>query len=187
MPRRKSIPDEVVLDRLMTAISASGPASLTFAQAAAAVGLSPATLVQRFGTLDAMIEAILLRAWDRLKARTMQADAEMPLTTEGAIELLMRLMPADGIEHGVTDGLLLLREDLRNPALRARASAWAHLLAHALGRRLSADAIRAERLGRQMVCVWQGALIWWGFTREAPPETAIREMMIEWCRTARLA
>jgi hypothetical protein len=98
----------------------------------------------------------------------------------------MRLMPADGIEHCVTDGLLLLREDLRNPALRARESAWAHLLARALGRRLSADTERAERLGRQMVCVWQGAMVWWGFTREAPPEETISETMVEWCRTARL-
>lgn len=186
MPRRKTIPDEIVLDRLMIAISESGPASLTFAKAAKVADLSPATLVQRFGTLAAMIEAILLRAWDQLAARTIQADAEMPLTPEGAIDLLMSLLPAEGIEHDLTDSLLLLREDFRNPALRARASAWGQLLARTLGRRFVSDAERAERLGRQMVCVWQGSLIWWGFTREAPPEKAIRALMVEWCRTARL-
>src|SRR6218665_1812149 len=66
--RRKTISDEALLDGLMSAITEHGPAGLTFAGAAAAVTLSPATLVQRFGSREAMVEAILLRAWDRLPA-----------------------------------------------------------------------------------------------------------------------
>jgi hypothetical protein len=75
----------------------------------------------------------------------------------GAIDLLIRLMPPENAELDATDGLLLLREDIRNPKLRARGAQWGHTLARALGRRLSNDQHQVERLGWQMAAVWQGA------------------------------
>ena len=68
-----------------------GPDGLTFARAAKACGLSPATLVQRYGTRETLVQAVLLRAWDRLDAETGAADAEEAQTPVGAINLLMRL------------------------------------------------------------------------------------------------
>ena len=186
MARGKSISDTDLLDRLVDAIGRIGPADLTFAEAARAAGLSPATLVQRFGARDAMVEATLLRAWDLLDARTQAADDEASPDPAGAIALLLALMPGAAAEHGVTDGLLLLREDFRNPRLRARGAAWGARLAEALGRRLSDNAADSDRLGRQMANVWQGAIIWWAFEQRADPETAIRVALEDWCRTAGL-
>jgi AcrR family transcriptional regulator len=184
MARRKTIPDDQVLDALLSALMETGPAGLTFARAAKASGLSPATLVQRYGDRGALVRAVLLRAWDRLDAETEAADAEEAPGPEGAVALLLRLMPPATAERDATDGLLLLREDLRDPVLRARGAAWGHRLAEALGRRLSADPEEGRRLGWQMAGLWQGALIWWAFTREEPAERAIRRALEEWVRGA---
>jgi AcrR family transcriptional regulator len=182
MARRKIIPDEQVLDTLLGALLESGPDGLTFTLAAKACGLSPATLVQRYGNREALVQAILLRAWDRLDAETEAADVEEPPTPEGAIELLIRLMPPEAAERDATNGLLLLREDVRNPVLRTRGAAWGRRLAEVLGRRLSNDRTRGERLGWQMASLWQGAHTWWAFTRHAPAERAIRGVLEEWVR-----
>lgn len=123
MARNRTIPGEQVLDTLLETLMASGPDGLTFTRATTACGLSPATLVQRYGNREAMVQAILLRAWDRLDAETEAADTEEPLTPEGAINLLLRLMPPETAERDATNGLLLLREDIRNPALRSRGAA----------------------------------------------------------------
>jgi AcrR family transcriptional regulator len=186
MGRSKTISDRDLLDRLMAAMGDVGPDGLSFAKAGRAVGLSPATLVQRFGTRDAMVQAVLLHGWDQLDAATATADAEAAANPAGAVALLMRLMPGDSAEHNLTDGLLLLREDFRNPVLRARGSHWGERLATALGRRLTDDRVAADRLGWQMASVWQGAVIWWGFRRDSEPAAAIRAMLEDWCRTAGL-
>lgn len=184
MARTKSVPDEAVLDRLLAVVAKAGPDGLTFARAAKAAGLSAATLVQRYGNSQSMLEAVLLRAWDKLDAATRAADEDAEPGPQGAIDLLMALMPSDAAEYNATDGLLLLREDIRNPVLRARGAAWGVYLAGALGRRLSSDAEKAERFGWQMASIWQGAHIWWAFTRCEPAETAIRRALTEWLEAA---
>jgi AcrR family transcriptional regulator len=160
-----------------------GPSGLTFSKAAAAVSLSSATLVQRFGTRDAMMQATLLHSWNRLDALTSMADAEAPPTPSGAISLLLRVMPGSAADYNVTEGLLLLREDLRDPVLRARGRAWGDYLAEALGRRLAPQAPSAEQLGWQMLAMWQGVIIWWAFKRDGDPDKAIRTALEEWCES----
>ena len=182
MPRHKTISDEQVLDILCELILQTGPDGLTFAKSAKACGLSPASLVQRYGNREALVESVLLRAWDKLDAETAAADAEEKVTPEGAVDLLMRLMPEETAERDATHGLLLLREDIRNPKLRARGAAWGQNLANALGRRLSQDAGEADRLGWQMAALWQGSRTWWAFTRKEPAEIAIRLMLNEWLK-----
>ncbi|WMT87581.1 TetR/AcrR family transcriptional regulator [Pelagibacterium sp. 26DY04] len=187
MARRKTISDEQIHDILLDTILETGPAGLTFARAAADCGLAPATLVQRYGDREAMVQAILLRAWDVLDAQTEAADAEEESSPQGAIEVLIRLMPTDAAERNATDGLLLLREDIRNPALRARGAAWGRALVKALGRRLSNDPERGERLGWQMASLWQGAHTWWAFTQDEPAERAIRRVLGQWLRDMEVA
>lgn len=183
MGRSKRLSDEAALDALLGAVGATGPDGLTFARASAATGLSAATLVQRFGTRNAMVEAVLLHAWDGLDALTRAADAEAPPTPAGAISLLLRLMPGGAAAHAMTEGLLLLREDVRNPLLRARGRAWGEYLAAALGRRLTPSAGADDPIGWQMLAVWQGTLIWWAFKRDGDPETEIREALERWWRS----
>jgi AcrR family transcriptional regulator len=184
MARHKSISDEALLDAVLDHMMTIGPANLTFAQAGKAAGLSPATLVQRYGDKDRLIEATLLHAWNRLDQETAAADASEPLTPEGAIRLLLRLAPGENADVQETDGLLILHEDISNPKLRARGAAWGAALATALGRRLTTDAAQIQLLGWQMANIWLGARIWWAFTRTDTAETAIRRALEDWCRVS---
>lgn len=89
-------------------------------------------------------------------------------------------MPPHDAERNTANGLLLLREDIRNRNLRARGARWGQTLATALGRRLSSDREEAERLGWLMAAVWQGAHTWWAFNRNGTAEQAIRRVLEEW-------
>ncbi len=129
-----------------------------------------------------MVKAILLHAWDRLDEETAAADADASPDPAGAVALLLRLTNPDAAEYDFTDGLLLLREDVRNPVLRARGAAWGTSLAEALGDRLCDEPVRALQLGWQMASLWQGALTWQAFRRDADPEVKVREVLEDWLR-----
>ncbi|WP_333612454.1 hypothetical protein [Brevundimonas bullata] len=182
MSRRKTISDTDLLEKLMAALRAHGPSGLSFTRASAAAGLAAATLVQRFGTRDGMVEAILFYAWDRLDGETAAADAEASSGPSGAVSILLRLTNPDAVEYDFTDGLLLLREDIRNPVLRARGAAWGARLAEALGRRLCNEPGHAADLGWQMASLWQGTLVWQAFRRDADPAVKVREVLEDWLR-----
>lgn len=163
MPRPKTQTDEEVLYAAHRLIHEQGPEALSFARLAQYCGLAPATLVQRFKSKAGLMQATLLYAWDRLDARTATLAAALPATPSGAIKLLMGLSGEYGGIETYADGLLILREDLRDPVLRARGTAWRRTLSKALDR-CFADVPGAPRdVGFLMASQWQGSLLWWGF------------------------
>ncbi|GAA2850784.1 TetR family transcriptional regulator [Aminobacter aminovorans] len=162
MPRRKTLSDEEVLVAASRLLHEHGPDALTFESLGRACGLSPATLVQRFRTKAKLKQATLLHAWDGLDAKTAALAASTPKTPEGAIALLVGLSDYGGIET-YAEGLLVLREDLRDPALRARGAAWKAALSAALDERFTAVAAAPQGIGLLMASQWQGSLLWWGF------------------------
>jgi AcrR family transcriptional regulator len=154
---------------------------LTFAALAAESGLAGATIVQRFGTKAALVRAAMSRAWDRLDADSAAADAAAPMGATGVIELLVQLSGQYDPED-FADQLLLLREDLRDPVLRARGRSWMETLSDAIERRLvtrSRGRRRVAGLGMLVVAQWQGTLTVWGFRRHAPLPDAIRASLEE--------
>ena len=64
MPRPRTVADDVVLDEAMRLIGEVGPAGLTLARIGDAVGLSPATLVQRFGSRRGLLLQVAGRDTD---------------------------------------------------------------------------------------------------------------------------
>lgn len=169
MARPRTVDDESLLDAALGLLHEGGPAAVTFASVARTAGLAPATLVQRFGSKERLMEAALQRAWDDLDARTAAGDAAEPVSPEGAVALLVGLS-GYGDRARYADSLLILREDFRNPQLRARGDSWGRSLAQALGRRLTRDPGRQPALGRAMASQWQGALLWWAFSRDGDVE-----------------
>lgn len=183
VPRPRTIPDEALLDGALAVMRRAGPEGITFAAVAAETGLSPATLVQRFGGKAALMQAALLRAWDLLDASTAEVDAAAPPGPAGAVALLVALSGDYDAGQDYAEGLLVLREDLRDPVLRGRGAAWGQALAAALGRRLADAAGPRPDLGRLMAAQWQGALLWWGFERGRPLRDAVAAELEAWCRT----
>lgn len=163
MPRTKSRPDTEVLAIASQLMHERGPEALTFASLAEAAGLSPATLVQRFGSKAALKQQALLHAWDRLDERTAELATRASMSPEGAVEMLVAMSKGYGDIESYAEGLLMLREDLRDPHLRARGAAWKEALSAALDERLAAIAAGRIGLGLMMATQWQGSLLWWSF------------------------
>lgn len=163
MPRPKRLPDEQILDVAHRLIHREGPAALTFARLSKETGLSGATLVQRFGNKERLIQSTLLRAWDQLDEKTRQLAGEMPKTPEGAVAILVALSGSYGDIETYADGLQVLREDFRDPALRARGAAWKATLSDVLDACFRDVPDAPPGIGLLMMTQWQGALLWWGF------------------------
>src|SRR5688572_24396008 len=159
MPRPKSLSDETVLESALDLMRRNGPDALSFGTLAKATGLSGATLVQRFGSKQALIKAATSHAWDQLDRATREAIASAPDDAEGVVTLLVALSGYGDIET-YADNLLILREDLRDPDLRARGRAWHAVLAEAIRVRLPD---RGEALATAILDQWQGSLLWWSF------------------------
>lgn len=184
MARPRTVTDEAILDATALVMGQAGRTGTTFASVAATTGLSPATLVQRYGTKDELIRAALLRAWDQLDASTIVADELAPVDAEGAVVLLVAMSGDEADQERFADGLLLLHEDMRDPVPRARGAAWGEMLAHILGRRLSTEPAEQRRLGRLMASQWQGAILWWGFSRQGTLASYVGEQLRDWCAMA---
>src|SRR5690242_15838461 len=116
MPRRKTLPDQEVLEIALAIIHERGPEALTFASLSDACGLSGATLVHRVERKAGLRQRALLHAWDRVDAKTARLAAELPKRAEGAIRLLVGLSLEYGGIEAYAEGLLVLREDFRDPA-----------------------------------------------------------------------
>src|SRR5262245_40211063 len=161
MPRPKTQSNEEVLAAANRLLHQEGPEALTFARVAEACGLAPATLVQRFKTKAGLKQATLLHAWDGLDAKTAKLAAELPQTPQGAVSLLTALSGDYGGIETYAEGLLILREDLRDPVLRARGTAWRRALSQALDRCFAGVPSAPEGVGLLMATHWQGSLLWW--------------------------
>ena len=160
MPRLKILPDTDVLEIAHRLIHRHGPDALTFAMLSEACGLSAATLVQRFGSKAELVRAALLQAWDGLDAKTAALARSTPKTPQGAIAMLVAMSGSYGGIDAYAQGLLVLREDFRDPVLRARGAAWKTALAAALD---DCFAGAAPDIGVLMAAQWQGLLTLWGF------------------------
>lgn len=170
MPRPRTVPDEALLDAALGIVHRDGPAALTFGALASDVGLAGSTLVQRFGNKTELLRAALLRAWDVLDEVTADLIARAASGPDGVVELLVSLT-ASTPEDDYAEHLPVLREDLRDPVLRARGAAWIAALADAIDRRLDEA---PSGTGRLVVAWWQGQLTVWGFDRAGRLDVSVR-------------
>ncbi|CDX20366.1 Transcriptional regulator, repressor protein MphR(A) [Mesorhizobium plurifarium] len=163
MTRPKTQSDEQVLEAAYRLMHADGPEALTFERLARASGLSGSTLVQRFKNKTLLKQRTLLYAWDGLDRKTEQAAASVPRTPAGAVELLVALSSGYGDIESYAEGLLVLREDLRDPVLRARGAAWKTALSTMLADCFAGVHGVPDNIGLLMAAHWQGTLLWWSF------------------------
>lgn len=177
MPRPKTMPDEELLAAAFALMRADGPDRLTFAALAARTGLSGATLVQRFENKAKLIQRALSQAWDGLDGQTAELMASVPRTPEGAIALLVGLSGDYGGIDSYADDLRILREDLRDPLLRARGAKWRDVLAGVLDECLADLPAASPGLGLLMASQWQGSLLWWSFDPQVPVTAFVEQSL----------
>src|SRR5690349_1318893 len=123
MPRRKTLSDDEILERALPVMARAGPAGFTLTMLSDETGLSPATLLQRFGTKRALIE----RAFAHDNERFAQWVADLPEGRGTAATLSVYRAATEAFHdepHSeLADHLLWLREDIRDPAFNAMARA----------------------------------------------------------------
>lgn len=169
MPRVKTIPDALVLDRALDVVLEKGPHAVTLRDIGAAAGLSPATLLQRFGSKAALLDRVFARSTERLSADLAAAPPDAP-PRQALLDLLVRHSAGMGSRARVAGNLLVLVEDIRRDDRRAAAQAHLGVLRAGIAdhlRRLGsprpvADAVRIEAL-------WSGLVLQWALAPDPPP------------------
>ena len=175
MPRPKILPDSEVLKAAYALVHRHGPDTLNFATLAQACGLSASTLGQRFKSKADLVRSTLSYAWDWLDEKTAAFSAKVPKTPTGAVQLLTMLSKDYGEIEVYADALLILREDLRDPALRARGAKWKAVLTRALEDCFTAVPHAPRGIGLLMAAQWQGSVLWWSFDPKGRVEDYVED------------
>lgn len=146
MPRTRIISDAQVFAVIERLLEDSGERAVSFGSVSAATGLAPPTLVQRYGSRDAMVRAARLSAWDTVDRRT--SEAITATADKGPQGLLKAIGPV------ATSAV-----ELRDPDLARRAAAWRAVVETALAGRLGTGA-KARESAALLFAAWQGQSLW---------------------------
>src|SRR5512141_441579 len=118
-PRPRRLPDSAILQAAAQVVSKTGPERFTLADVGQEVGLSAATLVQRFGSkrhlMLAMLEQMTSLVNGRFAARAAEGDTPLESLYAAALD---RADPDHGPEN-VANGLAFLLLEISDPDFHA--------------------------------------------------------------------
>lgn len=163
MTRPKTLEDEIVLEKTLELIMQHGAATFTLRQVSKKVGLSPATLLQRFGTRN----KLLAKAIHHHNAKVRDRLAKTRLTAKGTPEkaiVRMLLEDAESIEKpaDVAAGLDILKMDIIDKDLKESAKEYFDLRIEFIENLLPKKKGRDSReIAMFLLDVWQGAIMMW--------------------------
>lgn len=158
MPRTKTVADEVVLDAALAVLGEKGAAEFTLSEIAGKVGLSRATLIQRFGDRDA-----ILRRMAEHEVQATRAYLDSLPVEEGAVGLwrfLDEIIGSMGEGHGFAVRVTIAALEARDPDLRALAGRRYGLVQEAIAARLPQRSDRKE-IARMLHAVIAGSTMQW--------------------------
>jgi AcrR family transcriptional regulator len=165
-----------VLDAAARLIGRVGPARMTLAHVAEEIGLSPATLVQRFGSKRGMLLAVA--------RRRVEFGGAGPPRVEALLAGLIELSASVRTPEALANNLAFLQLDLSDPEFHAEAvahfAAMREHVAALLGAAIAAGELRAvdaDSLAETVVTTYNGALITWAVLREGALEDWLRRRL----------
>lgn len=158
MARSKTIADDDLLDALRPVLLKQGLHRATLAQLGTAVGLAPATLLQRFGSRRGLVDAVLDRATEQLACEIEAAPSDVPLVDW----LAGRWRDLDDREL-LAGGLQVLGRDFTVAERRRVAGRHQALIRERIRRGLDAMGLDASPASIRLVeAHWHGLVIQWG-------------------------
>jgi AcrR family transcriptional regulator len=177
VPRRKLRSDDDVLDLAAVVMQRLGP-DFTLADVSRVSGLSPATLVQRFGDKRGLV----VRAAARGNDRFIEALAEAPRATgvDAVIDLFWTVTPSEQEQAALAEQLHWLRDDLRDPDLNTLARERRARLHAAVVERLPPLPIQADTAARLLEAQWRGALLQWGLEPKGALADYVADSLTHW-------
>ena len=181
MPRPKTASDAAILEGAYRAISRLGPNRLTLADVAKEVNLSPATLVQRFGTKRGLLLALAKMAPESVGDCFAAIRAAHPSPLAALIAAATEMTRHMKTPEELANGLAFLQMDMSDPEFHALAlenskrilAGYRALIEDAVAARelISCD---AARLARTVDAVAGGSLIAWAIHRKGSAEAWVR-------------
>jgi len=197
-PRPRTVSDEEILAATARTIGRVGPLRLTLAHVAREVGLSPATLIQRFGSKRQLLLSFARQGSggdEQAFLDGLRAGGKSALETARAFLLCFAGLAQSPKE--MANHLAFLQIDLTDPAFhritsrlfRSQHQALAGLLAEAQaeGELGPAD---ARALARLLLAVVNGSLLTWAVYRDGPAEAWLArdvDLALAPYRTAKLS
>lgn len=181
MPRPRTVADADILMALHAVVGRIGPTRMTLADVASEVGLSAATLVQRFGSKRG-----LLLAFARAGAETadycfagVRAQHASPL--DALIAAATMMTKTMGSPEELANGLAFLQIDISDREFR-RYALESFEKSHAGYRALLDDAVKAgelmpcdtAKLAHAVAAVSGGSLIAWAVWQRGPAERWVK-------------
>ncbi|MGP3964250.1 TetR/AcrR family transcriptional regulator [Nonomuraea sp. 3N208] len=190
MGRPRTTSDEAILQAAARAIGRHGPQGLTLAAVAQEAGLSPATLVQRFGSKRGLLLALADHSAEIVPAPFLRAREAHDSPLAALHAALAELSEGVSTPEELANSLAFLQLDLTDPEFRARAAEHARrtraeiagLLADAVAAGELAGRVDPGRLARAVQIAYNGVLILWALTGDGPLEAAMRDALDETLR-----
>jgi AcrR family transcriptional regulator len=175
MPRPRTASDAEILEGVARAISRVGPGRLTLTDVGREVGLSPATLLQRFGSKRGLLLALAQHAASSIDACFAAVRSAAPSPIAGLIVAATEMARHVESPEALANHLAFLQVDLSDPDFHALALAGSTRTLEGYESLLQ-DGITAQeivpcdvaRLARVIQAVTGGSLINWAIHRRGP-------------------
>jgi AcrR family transcriptional regulator len=172
-PRHRQTTDAAILGAAARAIGRLGPVRLTLAHVAREAGVSPATLVQRFGSRRGLLLALAAAGPEGNRQQFEAIRRSHPSPTDALFALGDCWAQFMGTPEEISNGLAFLQIDLTDPEFRRHAVANAELV-EGETRRLIAEALKAGELvgcepaplARVLGAALHGSLVSWAIHRK---------------------
>jgi AcrR family transcriptional regulator len=182
MPRTKTISDDDILDRALPLMTRTGPGGFTLAELGRDVGIAPATLLQRFGSKQKLIEC----AFARDNVRFMAWIEALPPGTgaEAVIKIYVDATKLFGDSPNMADHLLWLREDIRDPTMNRLALERFKIFRGEIVKRMPRLRISANAAARLLDAQHHGAVIQWALEPRGKLDAFVARALRDWFRLA---
>jgi AcrR family transcriptional regulator len=185
MPRPRTVDDAQILRAAAEAIGEHGPAELTLAAVAGKVGLSPATLLQRFGSKRGLLLKLAESGPEWAKQNFIEAGARQSSSRKALTSALKAMTTSVASPQAMANNLAFLQIDLTDPEFHALALAHAKAFRGGIEALLNSAKRRGElapetdtrRLAEAVEAVYNGALITWAVHRKGRVENHLAKQL----------
>lgn len=179
-PRTRATSDADILAATHRVIAQLGP-GLTLADVAQEAGVSPATLVQRFGSKRGLLLAVASSP-DEVAEEFSRVRGKHRSPLAGIYDAAGRMASKADTPQALSNGLAVLQIDLADPDFHKLALAHSRAM-HAEIKRLLDEAVKAgelqkcdtSRLGRAVQSLLSGSSLQWAIDRDGKVADRLRE------------
>ena len=174
MPRKKKTEDSVILKMILRVIIKQGATTFSLEDLSKETGLSPATLLQRFGSKKEILHKAIELANHDLQNDLTNRPVGNKSPLQEVMDIYMEFSAPFLNPSDVASGLDILKLDITEERLNhltrnyfeiRRNKIESLIILARVNGEISAD-INADELAWNLECLWQGSIMMWALTGE---------------------